>query len=382
MNTLTQTQIPNTEDIDGASAQRRPDGVSEFGVPPTDNMGGKFPISKFQYVDRETGEVFLMCPTGEGAYINLIPLSSENLHPYAAITDYLNCTFKFDQESESLPDLFQDILTVFGPKFFPIIERGHGIYRYQKSFNLGESSALLAIGGQAGTVLISIPGEACSLLHNKWGEVVEFLDLKLKAKITRWDGAVDDYSGSHPVDWAVEQYHLGNFVTGGNKPKCKNAGNWSDHQGEGRTFYVGKRQNGKLIRIYEKGMQLGTKWHPWVRWEVELHNRDRVVPWDVLINPAHYFVGCYPKLLDWVQTEMIPIRTIQKQLQMGYDHLTNCAKNSYGRHVKTMLEVERDPKIVVEKLMRAGTPKRLRHSLPDRVSDFIQSAADIKGDGE
>lgn len=44
--------------------------------------------------------------------------------------------------------------------------------------------------------------------------------------------------------------------------------------GRGRTFYVGRRENGKLLRVYEKGKQLGAENSPWVRIELELHNKD------------------------------------------------------------------------------------------------------------
>ena len=52
-------------------------------------------------------------------------------------------------------------------------------------------------------------------------------------------------------------YLTGQFNAGGNKPSCSQQGNWIEADGSGRTFYVGKRKNGKLLRVYEKGKQLG-----------------------------------------------------------------------------------------------------------------------------
>ncbi|HJW53804.1 MAG TPA: replication initiation factor domain-containing protein, partial [Burkholderiaceae bacterium] len=135
---------------------------------------------------------------------------------------------------------------------------------------------------------------------------------------------------------------------------------------------VGKRKNGKMMRVYEKGQQLGALWHPWVRWEVELHNTDRVVPWDVLLDPARYFVGSYPKVLNWVQEEMTPIRTIQKQMQIGYDHLSSCLKTAYGPHLNLMLKVEGSADAVLAKVIRNGLPRRLQHPYVDNPSDFIE----------
>ena len=92
----------------------------------------------------------------------------------------------------------------------------------------------------------------------------------------------------------------------------KQIGNWVNPDGSGRTIQIGKRASGKLIRIYEKGMQLGEPFHPWVRWELELHSNSHDIPWDVLIEPGRYVVGAYPNALAWVQSEMSRIVTIQR----------------------------------------------------------------------
>jgi phage replication initiation protein len=179
-------------------------------------------------------------------------------------------------------------------------ECGRGLHGWKQSFDLGETGAKLAIGGQNSTVFLSLPGEACTLIPlETWPILSTFLSTRYNAHITRWDGAVDDYEGHHSVDWSVKQYMDNQFNAGGNKPSCNQQGNWIDPDGSGRTFYVGKRKNGKLIRIYEKGKQLGDPNSPWVRWEVELHNKQRVIPWDVLINPGPYVAGAYP-CTQWV----------------------------------------------------------------------------------
>ena len=210
--------------------------------------------------------------------------------------------------------------------------------------------------------MLSLPAQACALITD-WRPVVEFLRDRYEARITRWDGAVDDFEGTHPVDWAVECYKAGDFTNGGNKPSCRQAGNWIDPDGTGRTLYIGKRQNGKMLRIYEKGMQIGHQWHPWVRYEVELHNVDRVVPWEVLFDPGKYVAGAYPKALGWVTEEMSRIRTVQTQGPLSYEHLVRCASNAYGPLVNVMLEVEGSPENVVKRLRKPGTPARL--SFPD-----------------
>lgn len=335
--------------------------------PPSGNTGGKMTKPNYTYTDPETGEISLMCPIAgmQGLY-EVIPISSDGLHPYAAITDYLNCTFLFDPQRQSLAVLFQELFDVLGRRFGPAVKRKKGFIGYEESYDLGHSAAIFGIGGESqnGRAIVSMSGVSCSLVKD-WQRVVDYFQDCRDARITRWDGAVDDYSGVHSVDWAEGQYLAGNFTAGGNKPKCKNYGNWTDPDGTGRSFEVGKRKNGKRIQIYEKGQQLGALWHPWVRWEVELHNKDRVIPWDVLLKPAHYVVGSYPKVLGWVQEEMTRVRTLRAEMEISYDHLAACASNTYGSLLNVMLEVEGSAEAVIKKLKRVGIPRRLQHPLID-----------------
>lgn len=334
--------------------------------PPSGNTGGKL----WTMADPETGEIFLALPSGANLPPSLVHLSAEESHPYAAITDFLNCTFKFSS-SDPLEALFKTLFDVLGEKFSPAIDRQRGVHGYQRSFQLGDTSAVFAIGGQAGTAYLSLPGAACSLI-NDWKPVVSYLRDTLNATVTRWDGAVDDYTGSHSVNDAVDLFLTGQFTAGGNMPSCNQHGNWIQPDGSGRTFYVGKRKNGKMLRVYEKGMQLGGQWHPWVRWEAELHNKDRVIPWEVLLEPGRFFVGCYPNALSWAQVEMSKIRTLQKQSKISYDHLTAYAAVAYGPLLNVMMEVEGSADAVLKKLHRQGTPRRLIHPFIDRPSDFIE----------
>lgn len=350
----------------GATA---PAGVPEAGAssPPSGNTGGKL----WTYVDPATGERFLIVPDGLGSEgVFLKPLPADCSHPYSAITDYFNCTFQFDPLATPLGGFFHSLFAILGKKFSPAVDRKRGLHGYKHSFNLGESSAMFAYGGQAGTALVSLPGEACALVDD-WSTVVEFFKAFNNAHITRWDGAVDDFEGTHSVDHAVDCYRSGIFTAGGNAPSCNQNGNWIEPDGHGRTFYIGKRKNGKMLRVYEKGMQLGGLWHPWVRWEVELHNVDRVIPWEVLLEPGRYVVGCYPRALGWVQDEMTRIQTIKRQSQISYEHLIGYAAIAYGPLFNVMLEVEGSADAVLAKLHRLGTPKRLQHPFVDRASDFI-----------
>ena len=313
--------------------------------------------SSWHQVTGDDGETYLAIFEGGRGRLVHLPQPKQDTDPYTAITDYLNCTFPFS--GRDLGDFFFELLDCLGPKFGPVRNRQRGIHGWDHSYALGESSALFGLGGQNGTGFLSLPGEACHQVPN-WQRLINFLDIELGGRITRWDGAVDDYSGVHNVDWAVKLYLSGQFTAGGNRPSCSQKGNWIEPDGRGRTFYVGKRENGKMVRIYEKGMQLGARFHPWVRWEVEMHNTDRIIPWKALLEPGKFVAGAYPKALDWIEEEMQRIKTVQTTAKIGYDHLTRTAATAYGKLINVMLEVEGSAEKVVEKLIRDGVPSRLR----------------------
>lgn len=304
----------------------------------------------------EGGESHELLSIGGKAFVIATPLPKLDGQPYAAITDYLNCSFPF--MNGDLPSLFCDFIDCLGDQFSGIKDRNKGFNGWDNSFQLGSSSTILAYGGQNDTACISIPGSACHMVPS-WQNLIYLLRDKHKGKITRWDGAVDDFEGVHSVDDAVAMYKAGMFNTGGRNPECSQGGNWIEPNGSGRTFYVGTRENGKMGRIYEKGMQLGEKWSPWVRWEVEMHSDNRVIPWEVLLEPGKYVAGAYPKATGWISKEMQRIRTVQKTAEISYDYSTRCASIAYGKLLNVMMEVEGSAEKVIEKLIRDGIPKRL-----------------------
>lgn len=292
----------------------------------------------------------------------------------AALTDWLNFTFPLKDSPESINTFFRAFIGSVGDVFAPLSETGHGLNGWRRSFTLGDTGARFAIGGQNGKAFLSLSGESCALIHlDAWPAIIHLLRDHYSATITRWDGAVDEYDGEHSVDHAVELYKAGKFNAGGNKASCSQHGNWIDPDGSGRTFEVGKRKNGKMLRIYEKGKQLGDPNSPWVRWELELHSRDRVIPWEVLLNPGGYVAGSY-QCMDWVNEEACRIKTTKKTLTISYKELIDSARLGYGRLINVMQEIEGSPENVIKKLSRPGTPSRMIVPIPPE--------ADISKGGE
>jgi phage replication initiation protein len=324
----------------------------------------------------ETFEIFALGSQGK-AKIVLTPKAKADGEPWAALTDYLNTTFPFTPSQENMVQLVQHFRLLLGESFGSLQQRRGGLHGYQTSFDIGKTGGLLAYGGQRGTALVSLPGSACALIQD-WHAVYHLFHDILKARITRWDGAVDVFDGVPSVDDAVKFYQTGGFNAGGNKPSSSLQGDWLLADGSGRTFYIGKRKNGKVLRIYEKGKQLGDESSPWVRWELELHNRDRIIPWDVILEPGKYLAASYA-CMGWVSEIQERIKTTQRTASISYQHLAHYARQAYGPLINVMLEVEGSPEKVIELLQRPGIPARLQlgeHSPAEFISEPLSPQPD------
>lgn len=146
---------------------------------------------------------------------------------------------------------------------------------------------------QRHTVHVNLFGSACLHLAPVHLErIAQWID-QLGGWITRTDLALDVWHGLDVTE--VRQAWIdGEFDVRGKRPGQKEHGSWTS--GHSRTFEVGNRGTGKLMRAYEKGDELlGDEANdPWVRLEVELRNSHRIVETDVIRRPADYFAGAYP----------------------------------------------------------------------------------------
>jgi len=278
-------------------------------------------------------------------------------NPHAAFTDWVNATYRVSG-SDPVGHFFEVFSKATRAAFGVMRERpGRGLHGYTQSFEFEQGKTFYAIGGQNGTALFSTDSAGCAFIPD-WLAFVELFRDQLDGRLTRWDGATDDFDGIHSVDNAVALYQHGVFNARGRNPKHGVGGDWIDPQGSGRTFYVGNRENGKLMRIYEKGKQLGQADSPWVRWELELHNKDRVIPWEVLLEPGRYLAGSYPALA-WVQDDASRIATLRRTDGISYDQLIRHGRMTYGPLINTMMDREGSAEAVVARLRRPGVPKRL-----------------------
>lgn len=216
------------------------------------------------------------------------------------------------------------------------------------------------------TLCVYLTGAACEHLnlmdahpdYDVWHGLYLAL-IRHGAKVTRLDCAYDDLAGSHGgIDSAVAGYHSGAFTIR-RPPSVNQQGDWIN--GHSRTFYIGKRDNGKLIRVYEKGHQLGFPESPWVRYEVELHSKDRVIPLEAILRPSETLAGAAPYLASVLASvKPVPIKTtIKERLRLTIDKLVSTCSTSYGRLVNAMLGVGMTSDQIVSTLRRDGLPSRL-----------------------
>jgi len=146
---------------------------------------------------------------------------------------------------------------------------------------------------QANTVHFNLFGGAC--LHfgpDQLRALADWID-SMGGWITRADLSLDVWQGLE-VERVRDAWKAGEFDVRGKRPGQKEHGSWSS--GHSRTFGVGSRGTGKLLRAYEKGDELlGHEANdPWVRVEVEFRNSHRIIEADVLRRPADFFAGAYP----------------------------------------------------------------------------------------
>lgn len=282
-----------------------------------------------------------------------------------AKVDWLNATFPSPSLSvEGFTGLFSKFMgrPVSGTE-------GRGLFGFQTGVKLraylGGSMVdvgALAFGGesQRGRWMLQLTGKGCGLVVD-WAALQELLE-GLEAKVTRCDLACDFLSGEYTVDDAVRMHGEGGFTGSGRPPSTEVAGDWLDGL-RGRTLYIGKGTNGKMLRVYEKGIQLGDIGSPWVRYEVQLGARDREIPLEVLTEPTKYFAGCYPCLAAMVEEAAEKIPTTQTEAKVSLSHLLYHAKRCYGKLFDVLAKLGgADNTELVEEVRIVGIPRRLSPS--------------------
>ncbi|MGY4002716.1 replication initiation factor domain-containing protein [Aeromonas sanarellii] len=283
---------------------------------------------------------------------------------------------------------------------FTMRPRRSGLHGYANSADLlcdGLPCGLIGWGAANHGCMVSFSGVGCAALDfQALHAVISHIP---GVRITRVDLALDDYSGEHiTYQGAIAGAEAGEF-----HPQRGRAPSWMKiESGEfvisevskgiakrfgmvptkGCSFYVGSRINGKCARVYEKGKQMQSAEYPnWVRAEGELHNKDRIIPLDVLINPDPYFAGMYPQFEKWLtaiqQAEIKPVRltTFKNKFKTSRDNAVFNMSRMAGRLVNWLANIEGlSPEKIVNQLTahleESDIPARLRMPLPPDLDEL------------
>lgn len=279
----------------------------------------------------------------------------------------------FTQDEEGVLKLFEDFLYIlFGPSIQHDGALKGGRNFFDHSIPLKDSAGFIAFGGNNTVqdydsdtekvklvderLQIYISGEGCQKVRD-WVRVSTRLKT-MCARLTRVDLAFDDHAGTNDLEKCKALYQGGEFTSSGRPPKATYIDDLSNNTG--KTMYVGNRKNGKMLRCYEKGRALGEEGSPWVRWEMEYHSKDRVIPYDALIQVAEYIAGSYPAL-SFIADIQIKIQTDKLKLQIQYKKLKKICKTQYGKLLNfAHLEIGLTPEqTFYEMLNPDGFPDRL-----------------------
>jgi phage replication initiation protein len=214
-----------------------------------------------------------------------------------------------------------------------------------------------------GRARLDLSGAGCSRVRD-WSQLRTVFEGWVDAKLTRVDLAVDALEGEFSVDDAVIWYESGDFRASaqGAQPRHSLIGDWLGAPKHGRTIEVGRRENGKMCRVYEKGRQLGDQASAWTRFEVELRNNDRDLPWDVLTECDKYFAGAYRCLEQLIGVVGERIKTHQKEGEIALSVMKGHATTAYGQVLDVLRVLGLSAQQIVDEISRPGIPRRLERA--------------------
>jgi len=252
----------------------------------------------------------------------------------------------------------------------------------------GEVVGQVLAGGkstqQAGTVHFNLHGAAMLVIPMaKLAAIREFIQVA-GGKITRADLSLDIWRGWTPIQ-VQDAYVAGEFDVRGKTPTQRNLGSWC--LGHSRTFEVGSRATGKLLRFYEKGDQLfGHEANSeWTRCEVEFRDNHRVIDLDVLTRPADFFAGAYAfcrRLLaeQQVEAEAQVIRThpelVEKTAEAKVTRTVRWLKGTAAPAIVAAFDMGGDLLAEIIDSERHRTPRRLLGVAPDQLRAAFRKVAE------
>ena len=276
--------------------------------------------------------------------------------------------------------LSQTIYDIMG---FGLTEETKGMSGFKYSYRLGTDTAnygVVAFGGikQCSRVMVYFYGEGLAAALDGWENRL-YNWIKQSApytRITRCDLAHDFLNGEYTPDRAYQDWLDGGYTARNTRPRARMHGyDWLDEQRTGKTFYIGTTTASRMVRVYEKGCELGDYNSNWVRLELQLRNRDYVIAHEILLKPGEYLAGAYPILADLlVERQISKVERIKKSQEISLFHCLKYAILSVAPVINFLeyLNIYDDEIIEILRGNCTTLPKRLS---PDK---FDSRCADVR----
>lgn len=331
--------------------------LAEATIPPSNNMGGTYLPTPLFISDGEKTSHFVVNRTK---------------------IDWLGFTVKpkirtvgpeFTQSHGDEVETVVALLRICWPGM--MLERNNrGMPGYPESYSLivdDVQYGLFGTGAVHGRHFVSLTGTACKRLTDELIELLyEALTIpEMDARLSRVDICFDVFSG---VTWdhAVRAYQQDRFKRprASKNPEFRKIESGGNGQNFGRTFYVGKRDGEVMGRVYEKGLEIfarmpeelreqciereasleGEKFQAdnWLRLEAEYKrvDKDRPLPFEMLLQRDQYFAGAYPYFAEVLGTSdgLRPVH-VKSDVEIDMVNLIHHAKRSYGRLIHSMRDL-------------------------------------------
>lgn len=162
---------------------------------------------------------------------------------------------------------------------------------------------------QRGWVRVNLTGEGCSFVYD-WKAAQGLMDTLQEGEIKRLDIALTTFKGETGHDLVIAAHGRNEFCSGGRQPHYHLMGGGSDPRA-GRTIYIGSRKGSdKMLRCYEKGLEMLTKIPEAMRRtvthidgaavekiyrvELELKANEKYIPWCAIMRRDDVFASAYP----------------------------------------------------------------------------------------
>jgi len=224
----------------------------------------------------------------------------------------------------------------------------------------------MSFGGSAmrGWVWVEITGNGCQWIED-WNKCEDDISQLKNFQYKRVDIALDTFKREVTHETVIQAYADGFFTTGGKPPSMRQI--VSSDPYDGRTVYVGKRDQPKFFRAYEKGFETikdwprhlniqsinGVKVADWYRLELELKAKNQQLPEDLIENRDQFFAGAYPYLQSVLAVEPEVLKLSRdKQPQRRLASMLEVMRSQYGNTLFTaMVAYHGDVGAVWEKIV-------------------------------